>query len=91
MDVLHQAKGVSSWSSTLRSDGSQDYQAGEVGTSRAVTQQRPRVSKLGLKVLSTYHSNEIAVEAARQGASRPNKKGYSHETSTLKRSAGQQL
>jgi hypothetical protein len=27
--------------------------------------------------LPDYHSNEIAVQAARQGARRPNKKGYS--------------
>ncbi len=36
---------------------------------RAVAQQRPRVSKLGLKWPSDYHSNEIAVEAVRRGAS----------------------
>ncbi len=35
---------------------------------RAVAQRRPRVSKLGLKGLSDYHSNEIAVEAARHEA-----------------------
>ncbi len=39
----------------------------------AVTQRRPRVSKLGLKGLSEYHFNETAVEAARWGASGPNK------------------
>jgi hypothetical protein len=33
---------------------------------------RPRVSKLGLKGLSDYHSNEMAVEAARRKASGPN-------------------
>jgi hypothetical protein len=33
----------------------------------AVAQQRPIVSKLGLKGLSNSHSNEIAVEAARGG------------------------
>jgi hypothetical protein len=38
---------------------------------RAAAQQRPRVSKLGLKGLSDYHSNEIAVEAARQEARGP--------------------
>jgi hypothetical protein len=37
-------------------------------------QWRPRVSQLGLKGLSDYHSNEMAVEAARQGASEPNKR-----------------
>jgi hypothetical protein len=31
----------------------------------AVAQQRPRVSKLGLKRLFDYYSNVIAVEAAR--------------------------
>jgi hypothetical protein len=40
---------------------------------RAIAQRRPRVSKLGLKGLSDYHSNETALEAARQGASEPNK------------------
>jgi hypothetical protein len=40
----------------------------------AVAQWRPRVSKLGLKGLSDYHSNETAVEAVRQGASGPNKR-----------------
>ncbi len=43
---------------------------------------RPRVSKLGLKGLSEYLSDEIAIEAARWGASGPNKKGYSHGIST---------
>jgi hypothetical protein len=38
---------------------------------RAVALQRPRVSKLGLKGPSNYHSNEMAVEAARWGASGP--------------------
>jgi hypothetical protein len=41
---------------------------------RAVAQQRPRVSKLGLKGLSDYDSNEIEVKAARQGACGPNKR-----------------
>ncbi len=35
--------------------------------SRAIAQRRPRVSKLGLKGLSDYHSNDTAVEAARWG------------------------
>jgi hypothetical protein len=39
---------------------------------RAVAQQRPRVSKLGLKKPSDYYSNEIAAEVARLGASGPN-------------------
>jgi hypothetical protein len=34
---------------------------------RAVDQQRPGVSKLGLKGLSDYYSNKIAVEVARRG------------------------
>jgi hypothetical protein len=34
-------------------------------SSRVAAQHRPRVSKLGLKGLSDYRSNEIAVEAAR--------------------------
>ncbi len=51
---------------------------------RAVAQWRPRASKLGLKGLSDYHSNKIAVEAARWGASGPNKKGYSSRISTQK-------
>jgi hypothetical protein len=41
---------------------------------RAVAQQRPRVSKLGLKELFNHNSNEIAVEAARREASEPNKR-----------------
>jgi hypothetical protein len=40
---------------------------GEAGPVRAVAQRRPRFSKLGLKGLSDYYSNEIAVEAARRG------------------------
>ncbi len=40
--------------------------SGEGGCSgRTIAQRRPRVSKLGLKGLSFYHSNETAVEAAR--------------------------
>jgi hypothetical protein len=41
---------------------------------RAAAQRRPRVSKLGLKGLSDYLSNETAVEAARRGARGPNKR-----------------
>ncbi len=40
---------------------------GEGWSGRVVAQQRPRVSKLGLKGLSDYHSNETAVQAVRQG------------------------
>ncbi len=41
---------------------------------RAVAQRRQRFSKLGLKGLSKYYSNEIEVKAARQGASGPTKR-----------------
>jgi hypothetical protein len=41
---------------------------------RAIAQRMPRVSKLRLKGLSDYHSNEAAVKAARRGASGLNKK-----------------
>jgi hypothetical protein len=47
---------------------------GGSGSGRAVAQQRPRVSKLGLKGLSDYHSNETAVMAAKQEASGLNKR-----------------
>ncbi len=43
-------------------------------SSRAVAQQRLRVSKPGLKGPSYFDSSEIAVEAARLGAKWPNKK-----------------
>jgi hypothetical protein len=36
---------------------------------RAIAQRGPRFTKSGLKELFDYYSNEIAVEAARQGAS----------------------
>ncbi len=39
----------------------------------AIAEQRQRVSKLGLKGLSDCHSNKIAAEAARLGASGQNK------------------
>ncbi len=87
-DILHQAKGRSFWSSPLGSDGSRDDQLGDAFPGRAVAQ---RVSKLGLKGLLDYHSNETEVEAARQGASGLNKKGYFHEIFTQKRRAGKQL
>jgi hypothetical protein len=51
----------------------------QLWSGRAEAQQRPRVSKLRAKGLSDYHSSEPVVEAARQGASGPNKKA------TLKR------
>jgi hypothetical protein len=40
---------------------------------RAIAQQRSRVSKLGIKGLSDYHSNETTVKAAKREASGPNK------------------
>jgi hypothetical protein len=50
-------------------------QSGGVGGSgRAIAQWKPIVSKLGFKGLSDYHSNEMAVKAARQEASGPNKR-----------------
>ncbi len=52
---------------------------------RAITQRRPRVSKLGLKGLSDYHSNETAVEAARRGANGPNKRATLTTCFTQKR------
>ncbi len=71
-DILHQAKGGSSWSSPLRWFSRWSGRGGWSG--RAVAQQRTRDSKLGLKGLSNYRSNETAVKAARQGASGPNKR-----------------
>jgi hypothetical protein len=59
-------------------------------SSSSVAQQRPRVSKLGLKGLSDYCSSEIAVEAARWGASEPDKRATLTK-SLLKERAGQQL
>jgi hypothetical protein len=63
-DILHQAKWGSSWSSPLRKNGSPDNQEGEADP---VAQWRPRVSKLQLKGLSHYHSNEISVEEPDRG------------------------
>ncbi len=53
---------------------------------RALAHRRPRVSKLRLKGLSDYHSNEPAVEAAILGPCGL-KKGYSHNMFTQKRRA----
>ncbi len=56
------------WQGFLRSGGGGWY-------GRAIARWRPRVSKLGLKGLSDYHSNEMAVvAAARQKGSGPNKR-----------------
>jgi hypothetical protein len=49
---------------SLRKNGSPDNQEGEADP---VAQWRPRVSKLQLKGLSYYHSNEISVEEPDQG------------------------
>ncbi len=57
---------------------------------RAVAQQRPRVSKLGLKGLSSYHPNETGVEAARWEASWLNK-GLLSQNIYSKERAGQYL
>jgi hypothetical protein len=59
-------------------------------SSRAIGQWRLRVSKLGLKRLSEYYSNEIAVEAAGRGGSGPNERVTLTEN-LLKGRAGQQL
>ncbi len=62
---------------------------GGVGWSgRAVAQRRPRVSKLGLKKPSDYHSNEIAVEAARRGGRDAKLKGFSHREPTQRKPPG---
>ncbi len=58
--------------------------------SRAIAQQRSRVSKLGLKGLSDYYSNEMAVGTARREASGPNKKATLMKH-LLKERAGQQI
>ncbi len=57
---------------------------------RAVAQRRPRVSNLGLKGLSDYHSNETAVEAAGREARGPNKGLISQNIFSEER-AGQQV
>jgi hypothetical protein len=66
-DIMQQAKGLI----LIESNQIRRFSKWQVGvgwSGRAVAQQRPRVSKLGLKEPSDYHSNEIAVEAARRGA-----------------------
>jgi hypothetical protein len=65
---------------STQSDGAQDDQAGNAGS----VELKPRVSKLRAKGLSDYHSRKTVVEAARLGASGPNKKGYSHDMFTQK-------
>jgi hypothetical protein len=61
--------------------------SGEGGwSSRAVAQRRLRVSKPGLKEPPYFDSSEIAVEAARRGASwQIKKKGYFNGISVQKR------
>jgi hypothetical protein len=60
-------------------------------SSRAGAQRRLRVSKLGLKGLSYFYSSEIAVEAARRGASWPRKKKAYFNGISIQKRAGQQL
>jgi hypothetical protein len=83
MDILHQAKG--DHLGRVHSDQMvlETIRRGRL-VRRAIAQQRPKVSKLGLKGLSDCHSNESAVEAARRGACGLNKKGYSQEIFTKK-------
>jgi hypothetical protein len=58
---------------------------------RAEAQQRPRVSKLRAKGLSDYHSSEAVVEAARRGASEPNKRASLTKYLLKKRGDAKQL
>ncbi len=62
----------------------------ECWSGRAIVKQRPRVSNLGLKGLSNYHSTETGVEAARREASVPNKGQLSRNIYSEER-AGEQL
>jgi hypothetical protein len=89
-DILHQAKrGIILVKSTQIKWFSR--QSGiECWSSRAIVQKRPRVSKLGLKGLSDYHSIETAVETARREASMPNKGQLSRNIYSKER-AGEQL
>jgi hypothetical protein len=57
---------------------------------RAIAQRRPSVSKLELKGLFDYHSNEIAVKAARREAGGLNK-GLLSRNIYSKERAGQQI
>ncbi len=70
---------ASSWKGIILVESTQirrfSWQLGRGGWSgRAIAQLRPRFSKLGLKGLSDFISNEIAVEVAGQEASGPNKR-----------------
>ncbi len=84
-DILHQAKGGSSWSRRLRSDGSQDGQAGEAD---------PVEPKLGGGQESQTRVNRTvngtAVKAVRREASGLNK-GLLSCNIYLKERAGQQF
>jgi hypothetical protein len=60
-------------------------------SSRAEAWQRPKVSKLRVKGLSDYHSNETVVKAARQGASWLNKGLLSRHVSSKRRAKKQLL
>jgi hypothetical protein len=71
-DILKQAKGGSLVESTQIRWFSR-WSGGVGWSGRAVAQQMPRVSKLGLSGLSDYYSNEIEVKAARRGARGPKK------------------
>ncbi len=70
--------------SPLRSDGSQDDQAGEAGLLEQSSGEAKSL-KTRVKVTVDYNFNEIAVEAASWGASGPSKKGYSHGNLLKKR------
>ncbi len=72
-DILLQAKGIILVESTQIRWFSR-WSCGGGWSGRVIVERRPRVSKLGLKGLSGYYSNEIAVAAARWEASRPNKR-----------------
>ncbi len=72
-DILQQAKGITLIKSTQIRWFSR-WSGGGGWSCRAEVHQRPRVSKLRAKGLSDYHSSEILLKAARQGASGPNKR-----------------
>jgi hypothetical protein len=80
-DILHQSKGdqldqAHSGQMVLKMIRQGGWSGG------AIAQRRPRVPKLGLKGPSDYHSNEIAVKAARWRGQRAKLKGYSHRESS---------
>ncbi len=71
-DILQQAKGNIVESTLIRWFSRLSGRRGWSG--KAIAKRRLRVSKLGSKRLSYCHSNETAVNAARLGASGPNKR-----------------